>query len=48
MVDLNSIRVIPFCRKVDEWLIWSEAFLVEAKRYGFKDFRVRKEDDEGH
>jgi hypothetical protein len=37
MTDLNTIRVIPFCRKADEWPIWSEKFLSKAKRYGLKD-----------
>ena len=36
MIDLNTIRVIPFCEKVDEWLIWSEKFLAKAKRYGIR------------
>jgi hypothetical protein len=42
MTNLNTIRVIPFCGKVDEWLIWSEKFLAKAKRYGFKDVLLRK------
>ena len=37
MTDLNTIRVIPFCGKVDEWPIWYEKFLSKAKRFGFKD-----------
>jgi hypothetical protein len=37
MNDLNTIRVIPFCGKVDEWPIWCETFLSKAKRFGFKD-----------
>jgi hypothetical protein len=42
MTDLTSIRLIPFCRKVDEWPIWSEKVLSKAKRYGFKDVLVGK------
>jgi gag-polypeptide of LTR copia-type len=42
MTDLNTIRVIPFCGKVNEWPIWSEKFLAKAKRYGFKDILVEK------
>jgi hypothetical protein len=37
MTDLNTIRVIPFCGKVDEWPIWCKKFLSKAKRFGFKD-----------
>jgi hypothetical protein len=40
MTDLNTVRVIPFCRKVDEWPIWCEKFLSKAKRFGFKNFVV--------
>jgi hypothetical protein len=36
MTDFNTIRVIPFCGKGDEWPIWSETFLAKIKRYGFK------------
>jgi hypothetical protein len=39
---LSTIRVIPFCGKVDEWPIWSKKFLVKAKRYGFKDASLGK------
>ena len=42
MTDLSTIRVIPFCGKVDEWPIWSEKFMAKAKRYGFKDVLVGK------
>jgi hypothetical protein len=35
MTKLNTIRVIPFCRNVDELPIWSEKFLAKAERYGF-------------
>ena len=42
MTDLNTIRVIPFCGKADEWPIWSEKFLAKAKRYGFKDLLLGK------
>jgi hypothetical protein len=37
MADVSTIRVIPFCGKVDEWPVWSKKFLAKAKRYGFKD-----------
>jgi hypothetical protein len=42
MTDLKTIRLIPFCGKVDEWPIWSEKFLAKAKRYGFKDLLLGK------
>jgi len=42
MTDLNTIRVIPFCGKADEWPIWSEKFLAKAKRCGFKDLLLGK------
>ena len=42
MTDLSTIRVIPFCGKVDEWPIWSERFLAKAKRFGFKDLLLGK------
>jgi hypothetical protein len=37
MADFNTMRVIPFCGKGDEWPFWIEKFLAKAKRYGFKD-----------
>jgi hypothetical protein len=37
MTDVSTIRVIPFCGKVDAWPVWSKKFLAKAKRYGFKD-----------
>jgi hypothetical protein len=42
MTDMNAIIVIPFCGKVEEWLIWSERFLAKAKRCGFKDLLLQK------
>jgi hypothetical protein len=42
MTDLNTIRVILFYGKVDEWLIWSERFLANSKRVGFKDLLLGK------
>jgi hypothetical protein len=42
MTDMNTIRVIPFCGKVEEWLIWSESFLAKAKCCGFKDLLLGK------
>ena len=42
MTDLNTIRVIPFCGKVDEWPIWSERFLAKSKRFGFKELLLGK------
>ena len=42
MTDLSTIRVIPFCGKVDEWPIWSEKFLSKAKRCGFKELLLGK------
>jgi hypothetical protein len=42
MTDLNTIRVIPFYRKADEWPIWNEKFMAKAKRYGFKDVLTEK------
>jgi hypothetical protein len=51
MTDMNAIRVILFCGKVEEWPIWSERFLANAKRCGFKDLllgklSIPKEDEE--
>jgi hypothetical protein len=37
MTDLNTIRVIPFCGKADEWPIWNENCMAKAKSYRFKD-----------
>jgi hypothetical protein len=37
MTDLNTARVIPFCRKFDEWPSWSVKLLAKDKRYEFKD-----------
>jgi hypothetical protein len=37
MIDVSTIRVIPFCGEVNELPVWSEKFLSKAKRYGFKD-----------
>jgi hypothetical protein len=42
MTNLNTIRVIPFCGKLDEWPIWSERFLVKSRRFGFKDLLLGK------
>jgi hypothetical protein len=42
MIDMNDIRVIPFCGKVEEWPIWSERFLSKAKRNCFKDLLLEK------
>jgi hypothetical protein len=42
MTDFNTIRVIPFCGKNDEWPIWSEKYLAKAKRYGFKNLLLGK------
>jgi hypothetical protein len=42
MTDVNTIRVIPFCGKVDEWPIWSERFLVKSRHFGFKDLLLGK------
>jgi hypothetical protein len=50
MTDVNTIRVIPSCRKADEWPIWSEKFLTKAKRCAFKglllgELLIHKEDE---
>jgi hypothetical protein len=37
MKDLSAICVIPFYGKSDEWLTWSEKFLVKDIPYGFID-----------
>jgi hypothetical protein len=37
MIDLNTIRDVPFCGNIDEWPIWSERFLAKLRRYSFKD-----------
>ena len=42
MTDLNMIRVIPFCGKVDDWPIWNEKFLAKTKRFVFKDLLLGK------
>jgi hypothetical protein len=42
MTDMNAIRVIPFCGKVEEWPIWSERFLAKANRCGFQDLLLGK------
>jgi hypothetical protein len=42
MTDMNAIRVLSFCGKVEEWPIWSERFLAKAKRCGFKDLLLGK------
>jgi hypothetical protein len=36
MTNVSTIRVIPFCGKVNEGPVWSKKFLAKAKRYGFK------------
>jgi hypothetical protein len=42
MTDMNPIRVIPFCSKVEEWPIWSKRFLAKAKHCGFKNLLLGK------
>jgi hypothetical protein len=42
MTDLNTIWVIPFFGKVDEWPTWSEMFLAKSRRFGFIDLLLRK------
>jgi hypothetical protein len=42
MTDMNAIREIPFCGKVEEWPIWIKRFLAKAKRCGFKDLLLGK------
>jgi hypothetical protein len=42
MTNLNTIRVIPFYGKVDEWPIWSERFFDKSRRFGFKDLLLGK------
>jgi hypothetical protein len=42
MTDMNAIRVIPFCSKVEEWTIWSKRILAKAKHCGFKDLLLGK------
>lgn len=51
MTDLNNIKVIPFCSKVDEWPIWIDRPLAKSERHGFKDLLlgevpIPKEDEE--
>jgi hypothetical protein len=29
MTDVSTVRVIPFCGRVDEWPVWSEIFLAK-------------------
>jgi hypothetical protein len=33
---------MPFCRKVDDLLIWSERLLAKSSRFGFKDVMLEK------
>jgi hypothetical protein len=42
MTDMNAIRVIPFCGKVEEWPIWSKRSLAKTKCCGFKDLLLGK------
>jgi hypothetical protein len=42
MTDMNTVRVIPFYEKVDEWPIWSERFLAKSRHFGFKDLLLGK------
>jgi hypothetical protein len=42
MTDMNAIRVIPFCGKVEEWPMRSKRFLAKVKRCGFKDLLLEK------
>jgi hypothetical protein len=51
MTDFNTIRVIPFCGKADEWPIRSETFLLKTNSYAFKylllgKLSIPKADDE--
>jgi hypothetical protein len=41
-INLNTIRVIPFCGRDDEWPIWNEILFAKAKRYIFKDLLLGK------
>jgi hypothetical protein len=42
MTDFNTIRVIPFCGKGDEWPILSDVFLAKTRRYEFKNILLGK------
>jgi hypothetical protein len=42
MIDLNKIRVIPLCGKVDVWPVWSDRFFVKSRHFGFKDLLLGK------
>jgi hypothetical protein len=42
MTNMNTIRAIPFCGKVDEWPIWSAKILAKIDRYGFKILLIGK------
>jgi hypothetical protein len=42
MTDMNTIRVISFCGKVEESPIWSERILTKGKHYGFKHLLLGK------
>jgi hypothetical protein len=42
MTDMNAIRVIAFCGKLEEWPIWSKRFLAKAKRCGFNALLLGK------
>jgi hypothetical protein len=40
--NLNKMTVIPFCEMAYERPIWSEKFLANGKRCGFKDLLLGK------
>jgi hypothetical protein len=42
MTNMNTIRVIPFYGKLDEWPIWSERFLAKSRCFGVKDLLLGK------
>jgi hypothetical protein len=42
MSDLSAIRVFSFSGSKDEWLTWSEKFLIKAKVSGIKDVLLGK------
>ena len=39
----TSIKVIPFTGKAIDWPVWSENFLAQARRKGYKKILLGKE-----
>jgi hypothetical protein len=44
MSDQSAIRVLTFSGLKEDWSIWSERFLAKAKRHGYKDVLLGKQE----